>query len=509
MFINMPENRIKNFSGIKTSETKETHTTSKNEAKYDSLEYLLTGFKTLLGLAGTYFYMKDLAGRYTYVSQSVQELFGAPIDEIIGQSDNSFFDLQVANQLRINDRYVIESGDPFETEEKNILKSGHEEKFYWSIKAPIHNELGEIIGICGISTDITSRKKKEQFEHFRSRVLELITIGSDLSSLLESILHGIEEITPESLCSILLLDDDGKHLLMGAAPSLPDFYNLAIDGIEIGPSAGSCGTAAFTGKRVIVSDIETHPYWAEYKALARKAGLGSCWSQPIRSSTGKILGTFAIYHHDIHTPKEFDLYIIEQTARLTSIAIERKQIEDKVTQLAFYDSLTKLANRTLMMDRLGQALINSKRTQRYGVLMFLDLDNFKPINDQYGHATGDILLVEVANRLKSCVREIDTVARFGGDEFVVMIAELDLNKAKSIKQAKLVAEKILKTLSDPYQLKLKSIEHPEATIKHLCTSSIGITMFGNNETELDETLRQADRAMYRVKDTGGNQFQFL
>jgi len=190
--------------------------------------------------------------------------------------------------------------------------------------------------------DITERKQAEQYEQFRSHTLELLAGGDPLSSILEAIVLGVEQLHPAMLCSILLLDSEGQHLGKGVAPSLPDFYNAAINGIEIGIGAGSCGTAAFSGERVIVEDIATHPNWAPYKELAASAGLGACWSQPIRSSSGQVLGTFAIYHQEAHTPAEFEISIIEQSARLASIAIEKSIAAEKLRDSeALYRLLTE------------------------------------------------------------------------------------------------------------------------------------------------------------------------
>ena len=132
---------------------------------------------------------------------------------------------------------------------------------------------------------------------------------------------------------------------------------------------------------------------------------------------------------------------------------ERKQAEKEIHQLAFYDALTRLPNRRLLNDRLAHTMAECKRSRRYGALMFMDLDNFKPLNDKYGHNVGDLLLIEVARRVTCCVREIDTVARFGGDEFVVVLSELDVDKAASVKEAGIVAEKIRSMLAEPYVLK--------------------------------------------------------
>jgi diguanylate cyclase (GGDEF)-like protein/PAS domain S-box-containing protein len=169
------------------------------------------------------------------------------------------------------------------------------------------------------------RKQATLRKKSRSRILELIVNGEALSVILQAIVHDVEQEKPAMLCCILLLDDTGKYLLSATSPRLPAFYNEAIDGMEIGACVGSCGTAAFTGERVIVDDIQNHPYWIPYKELASKAGLGACWSEPIRSTQGKVLGVFSIYHHKINKPTEANIILMEQAANLASIAIEKTQ----------------------------------------------------------------------------------------------------------------------------------------------------------------------------------------
>ena len=187
---------------------------------------------------------------------------------------------------------------------------------------------------------------------------------------------------------------------------------------------------------------------------------------------------------------------------------ERKQMEDQVRQLAFYDSLTDLPNRRLLNDRLNQALAASRRSGCHGALMFLDLDNFKPLNDTHGHGVGDLLLIAAAARLKSCVRQMDTVARFGGDEFVVMLRELNADKAESISQARIVAEKIRGALSKPYLLTVKHEGAADGTVEHQCTASIGVALFIHGEASQDDLLKWADTAMYEAKEAGRNLIRF-
>jgi diguanylate cyclase (GGDEF)-like protein/PAS domain S-box-containing protein len=498
---------------------------------------------------------------------------------------------------------------------------------------------GEIV-LHTLWRDVTRRKYSEMYEVFRSRVLEMLAGGEPLPKILEAIVRGVEQLEPAMLCSILLLDRNGMRLNKGAAPSLPDFYNSAVDGIAISVGVGSCGTAAYTGARVIVEDIASHPYWAPYQELAATAGLGACWSQPVLGSAGQVLGTFAIYHPDAHTPSQANLHLIEQTAHLASIAIERsaaaeklrdseahfrlltedasdviwktdrefrftyispaderlrgyradevighhafemfsdegvavvkevmsqrrqseqsrahpgfvtfevqhrckdgsllwgevfstpefdehgnitgyhgitreisrrKQMEEQVRQLAFYDALTKVPNRRLLYDRLKQTMAVSKRSGRYSALMFMDLDNFKPLNDLHGHVAGDLLLIEAADRLKRSVRETDTVARFGGDEFVVVLSELDEDRAAATVLARAVAEKISAALSAPFQLSVSREGGAVITVEHRCTASIGVVVFVNHEGSQDDILKWADATMYTAKEDGRNLIRF-
>lgn len=183
---------------------------------------------------------------------------------------------------------------------------------------------------------------------------------------------------------------------------------------------------------------------------------------------------------------------------------ERKRMQEQVRQLGFYDALTKLPNRRLLNDRLNQAITASKRSGRYGALIFLDFDNFKPLNDTHGHDIGDLMLIDAALRLQACVRAQDTVARFGGDEFVMMLCELDVDKARSTAQAAAIAEDIRAVLTEPYRLCIRPQGEEESVIEHRCTVSVGVALFVSHEATQDEILKWADTAMYQSKKAGGN-----
>jgi diguanylate cyclase (GGDEF)-like protein/PAS domain S-box-containing protein len=469
-----------------------------------------------------------------------------------------------------------------------------------------------------LARSITTGKQAEQRELSRSHILELLANGAPLSTILEDIVHSVEQANPAMLCSIMLLDSQGKYLHTGAAPNLPDFFNQEMNQLEIGVGVTSCGTAAFTSQRVIVEDIQTHPYWANYKELTQQAVLGSCWSEPIHSASGKVLGTFAIYHHEARKPTDADLQLMLKTANVTAIALDRnradqaikgnekllsdilenvsayiymkdmqgrylyanrllrelfdapkeeilgyddnkfydantaakmqqsdllvlqqgktihdeeesipnpltgqtsvylttkiplrhedgriyalcgistditekKDFEEHLRHMAQYDALTRLPNRALFGDRLQQVFSTVKRTHEHFGLMFIDLDKFKPVNDTYGHEAGDSLLKQAAQRMQSCVRESDTVARIGGDEFVVLLASLKYDE-----DAQEIGEKIRHALNLPFPIAGNSLN---------ISSSIGVAIYpahGDNEKEL---IKNADLAMYYAKENGRN-----
>ncbi|MCZ2407923.1 MAG: EAL domain-containing protein [Burkholderiales bacterium] len=179
---------------------------------------------------------------------------------------------------------------------------------------------------------------------------------------------------------------------------------------------------------------------------------------------------------------------------------DRKQAAQEIERLAFYDPLTRLPNRRLLLDRLQRQVLSGQRTQQHGALLFIDLDNFKDLNDTLGHDMGDQLLAQVAARLSASVRECDTVARFGGDEFVVLLEGLDASEEQAARQAEIVARKLLMALNQPFEL---------AGREHYSTPSIGLTLFGPERQSVDELLKRADLAMYEAKAAGRNTHRFF
>jgi PAS domain S-box-containing protein len=208
--------------------------------------------------------------------------------------------------------------------------------------------------------DITAVTVAQRLQDAEHRVLEQIATGADLPGILEAIVLSIEEHSPPTLGSILLLDADGVHVRHGAAPHLPADYTRAIDGAPIGPTEGSCGTAAFLKRPVFVVDIETDPLWVNYRSLAREHGLRACWSTPILAGDGQVLGTFALYYREPRAPTDEDRALIARATHMAGIAIERRQLEDQLRALTARAESVREDERTGIAreihDELGQAL---------------------------------------------------------------------------------------------------------------------------------------------------------
>ena len=236
---------------------------------------------------------------------------------------------------------------------------------------------------------------------------------------------------------------------------------------------------------------------AFYAAMWESIGRTGAWQGEIwnRRKNGEVYPEWLM----ITAVKDETGLVTHYVGTFTDITA-RKKAEEEITNLAFYDTLTGLPNRRLLLDQIKRAMASSFRSARHGALLFLDLDNFKTLNDTRGHDIGDMLLQQVAQRLVNCVRQGDTVARLGGDEFVVMMEDLSENALEAANQTETVGEKILVTLNQTYHL---------SSCVHHCTTSIGVTLFVNHQTSIDDLLKRADLSMYQAKAAGRNTMRFF
>lgn len=342
-----------------------------------------------------------------------------------------------------------------------------------------------------LNTLLRQKNKAAVLQRHRNKLLEMIAADQPIELILQETVLSVEAYNPKTFCSILLFNPDTETLHIGAAPSLPKEYNQAINGVKIGPTVGACGSAAYLKERVITADIDLHPFWKNYKHLPLKHGLKACWSEPIMRKNGQLLGTFAIYHAKVSEPTSDDIQLIRESAQLAEIAIERhlaydelRKSEERHRHLAQHDPLTGLANRSLFSDRLDQSLKHAKRHSSSFAVLLIDLNGFKPINDEFGHNFGDLVLKEVADRLTLIVRESDTVSRIGGDEFVILLHNVD-----SLVTAQQVVDKIHLAFAHPF------CEPDSVTL----SCSIGIALYPDDGESEIELTQVADLRMYQNK----------
>ncbi|MYM35999.1 diguanylate cyclase [Duganella sp. FT94W] len=505
--------------------------------------------------------------------------------------------------------------------------------------------------------DITERTQIERREQMRRHVLELLASGAPLYAILQAVALGVEADNEDLLCSILLLDDSGENLLVAAAPSLPAFFNAAVHGKPIGAGIGACGEAVLTRSRVIIEDIRSAPSWAAYRDQALQARLGACWSDPIISTSGAVLGTFALYHREARLPGVAEIALIEQGARLAAIAIERaraaaalragearfrslydhapvalweqdwsavrnalaelaesgvddlaaylqanpsqlrrlaalvrivdvnaaaltqvaapdgrkelgalslaqnfdaaampnfaralaalaqgqqlfacegsferldgvarlneltllvmpghthsldfvivstlditerRRMDDELRVLATTDFLTGLPNRREFMGRLEQEQGRLRRDiGSVAAVLLLDIDHFKRINDEHGHAAGDVVLRQLAQLMRDSQRKIDMLGRIGGEEFAILLPGTDLEAG--VVFAERLRQRVAQT----------AMRLDDGVALHI-TVSIGVAVMGGKTAGGDQALSRADQALYRAKGGGRNRVE--
>jgi PAS domain S-box-containing protein len=299
------------------------------ETSRESVEKFENAFEySAIGMA-----IISLEGKWLKVNSNVCKIVGYSEEELfqktwqeITHPDDLHTDLSYVEKMIAG---IIEN---YDMEKRYFNKNGNIVWVHLFVSL-IKDKNGLPLKFISQLADITDRKQNESWKQRQKEILESIVKGESLHAILEKIVEEVEEKDPTSTCSILLLDEEGKHLNNGAAPNLPDFYNQAIEGLEIGEHVGSCGAAAYSKKQVIAEDLLTHPNWIPFRELVQKANLRSCWSLPILGAEGNVLGTFAIYHHIPKSPSDNETELLQSVVALASLAITRKRNEEKVRNL--------------------------------------------------------------------------------------------------------------------------------------------------------------------------------
>lgn len=425
-----------------------------------------------------------------YVNAGFVRMFGYAAEEVRGRPPSSVLpgagtDMQAVRLAR--ERVV--SGVGYQTDLLVYRKDGS--PLWTTLMAnPIADASGGIQHYVVSFTDITQSK---MHEILHKNVLDALVREQPLVDVATLICSEVERIAPQLVASIIRVDGEGRlHAL--ASPSLPTAFNETVECMRVGPNAGACGAAIWRGKQVLVRDAATDPLYADYRPLVQQLGLGGCVASPIKSSGGRVLGSFALYYREACEPHPWHLRLIELCLHLCALALEREQTKARVHQLAFYDSLTGLPNRVMFSARAEQALAAAEYHESPVAILFVDIDRFKRVNETQGHAAGDGLLRDIARRLGETLGAADLIGRQAGDEFVLMLPQCGAEQAAG------VAERLLLALAEPLVVGHVTL-HPGA--------SIGVAMFPDDGRDIETLLRHADLAMYRAKNEGGGSFRFF
>jgi len=399
-------------------------------------------------------WLKDQEGIYLACNPMFERFFGSKEADIIGKTDYDFVDKELADFFRSHDRKAMLADGPSMNEEWITSAGDGHRALLETVKAPMRDDTGRLIGVLGIARDITERRTSETELRIASAALESESlIITDADSVILRVNKAFTDSTGFTAEEVI----GRTPRLLKSGHHNEDFYH---DMWKILRQSGKWQGEIWDKRK----NGEIYPKWLTITAVKDNKGLVTHY-----------VGS----HVDI---------------------TERKASEESIKNLAFYDPLTLLPNRRLLLDRLKQALISHSRRDQNGALLFIDLDNFKTLNDTLGHDTGDILLQQVAQRLSDCIRQGDTAARLGGDEFVVMLESLSGNTLDVATQTESVANKILISLREPYQLGVH---------EHYTTPSIGITLFNGHQDTQEDLLKQADIAMYQAKKAGRNTLRFF
>ncbi|MCX7897408.1 MAG: EAL domain-containing protein [Rhodocyclaceae bacterium] len=553
--------------------------------------------------------------RPTWVSANLEKLYGIPLAAVFAHGEWPV-------QVHPDDRAQALAG------QAQVFAAGHLSYRYRILDAQgqVHWVLDELrlfekkegeAEIVGAWTDVSAQVRAERIAEARRATLDALVAGRPLAEILAEVAHHLEALISDLRVSFLTVDARNGRLYTAAAPSLPDFYNAAVDGLEVREGHGSCGTAAARGEALVVADIDESPYWQPYLEIAHRAGIRACWSAPFFDESGKVLGTIGCYYPTVRAPLAEELSLIGEFARIAALAVSKarsqerlkqaaavfdatrdgivitdlapriiavnrayceitgyaeaeilgknpnilksgrhdrtfymslwsqlratghwqgeiwnrrkngelfpewltistiydeqgrpsnyvgvftdlsqlKAIEEKLHHLAHHDPLTDLPNRLLMQVRLTAAIERAHRHRHRVALLYLDLDRFKTVNDSLGHPAGDALLIEVAQRLRRRLREEDMLARIGGDEFIVLIEQVETPE-----QIGAVARGLIDQLQTPIRL------NGEQDV--FIGLSIGISLYPDDASDATELIQHADAALYLAKQEGRNTYRF-
>lgn len=398
---------------------------------------------------GAYVFMKDLQGRYTFVNEKVRTLFAYPLDEIIGSDDRKFFSLDQSDDIMVNDRKVMREGLVVETEEKNIIGKTGEVRYYWSVKKPLYDDEGNISGMFGVSTDITERKLLELKLQESERLLGTVVNHVDAYIYMKNREH-----------QFLFINQKTADLL-GVTPE---------------QAIGKSAEEFFTDAAKVNFDTLDKQLFAEGSKVSGEESFVDEQQQPHYFWSTKV---------PLFDDEDNICAYIGFSNEITELIALKKDLELK----ASIDDLTQIANRRVLLEQAEHEFKRAKRNNSSLVLLSIDVDFFKEVNDAFGHQAGDEVLKAIAGTCAKNLRDIDYIGRVGGEEFLALLPQAEIATAVDI------AERL--------RAKVAEIKLPEPW-QHVITPtiSIGIAEVNDQDENICQLLTRADNALYCAKRSG-------
>jgi len=576
----------------------------------NEISELISGFNNLLDVLGKsdaqlrallrtipdLIWLKDINGVYLSCNSAFERFFGAKEADIIGKTDYDFLEKEQADSFREHDRKAMNANKPVSNEEWLTFADGGYRGLFEAVKVPLTDVNGQIIGVLGISRDITERKATELKLRMLSTAIEQsptsVAITDTAAQIeyinsaftkeagytLEEVLGKNPRVLQSGLTDVKVYDDmwskftkgerwqgefvnkrkngeiyyeeayispiqneddkishyvavkmditarkQAERALRESNKKMDSLLQSLAEGAYGVDTQGNCTFVNNSFLRILGYETEDEIVGRHVHELIHHSHAdGSHYPAEecrmytaFKDNVEVHCADEVFWHKDGHAiqieywsqPIVVDGVVIGAIATFFDIT-ERKEMEEQIRHYALHDALTNLPNRRLLIERISQAQLSSKRNLKHCALMFMDLDNFKPLNDAHGHEAGDKLLIEVANRLRKCVREMDTVARIGGDEFVVMLTKLDSDVPVSRQQAEKVSEKIRAAISEPYFISVTNDAGINVTVEHHCTVSIGVLLFQGTSPSKEDIIKLADDSMYQAKSAGRNKVVF-
>lgn len=429
------------------------------------------------------YYEVDLRGCFTAVNDALCRIHGYPRESLLGMNNREYASPAVAREAYRVFNQVYRTGDPVKVFNHEIVRSDGSIRILDASVHLILDARGAPTGFRGIVRDVTEQKHNEAYERARTRLLERIARDAPLAETLAMVLVALEAQMPETPSALMLLQDGGLECAASRGQH-PEVQRTLED--PAGPLRRSvCLRSACDGARVVVEGIASEPALTGWRDVAQAAGIRALWVEPVTSAADEVLGLLLLFPRLARGPESRELGWLKSATATAEIALSHQRITGELAYLGQHDALTGLLNRRSFLEAAGHMVALARRKNRTPGLLYMDLDRFKPVNDNWGHHAGDRLLEGVSRRLRRVLREGDSLARLGGDEFALLAPDLDARASREL------ANRIVELLHRPFDL---GVEAPVRV-----GVSIGIAFADEPAISTDALLARADAAMYDAK----------